>query len=261
MIFSVTLPVFDTVTVFVALPPTLTLLKATDEGLIESCGAATALPVRSSVCGDDAALSVKETLPLAALADVGVNCTPRVMLCPAGKVFGSDSPLIVNPLPVTVAAVRSRLAFPLLIRLTLSELVWPMVTLLKFNAVGESVSVGSVPVPASETAMGESVASLVTVREPVAAPADCGAKRTCTVELWPAGIVDEGFPPTILKAAPEIAACEIFTVAVPVLVTVRLSVLLLPTTTPPKLRLVELAESVPVADPPCEPVVPAALVV
>lgn len=204
---------------------------------------------------------MKETLPLAALVDVGVNCTPRVMLCPAGKVFGSDSPLIANPLPVTLAAVRSRLVFPLLIRVTLSELVWPMVTLLKFKAVGESVSVGSVPVPASETDMGESVASLVTVREPLAAPADCGAKRIWTVELWPAGIVDEGFPPTILNAAPEIAACEIFTVAVPVLVTLTLSVLLLPTTTPPKLRLVELAESVPVADPPCEPVVPAALVV
>lgn len=109
--------------------------------------------------------------------------------------------------------------------------------------------------------MGESAASLVTVREPVAAPADCGAKRICTVELWPAGIVDDGFPPTTLNAAPEIAACEIFTVAVPVFVILTFSVLLLPTTTPPKLRLVELAESVPVADPPCEPVVPAALVV
>lgn len=62
-------------------------------------------------------------LPLAALVDDGVNCTPSVVLCPAGKVFGSDNPLMAKPLPVTLAAVSSRLAFPLLIRVTLSELV------------------------------------------------------------------------------------------------------------------------------------------
>lgn len=49
--------------------------------------------------------------------------------------------------------------------------------------------------------------------------------------------------------APVMVACEIFTVAEPVLVMVRLCVLLFPTETFPKLMLVELAESTPVLDP------------
>ena len=45
--------------------------------------------------------------------------------------------------------------------------------------------------------------------------------------------------------APVIDACETFTVAVPVLVSVMLCVLLLPTATFPKFTLVALAESTP----------------
>lgn len=47
-------------------------------------------------------------------------------------------------------------------------------------------------------------------------------------------------------------ACEIVTVAVPVLVTVKLCVAVLPTATLPKLMLVELAERTPAPLPPVE---------
>lgn len=55
----------------------------------------------------------------------------------------------------------------------------------------------------------------------------------------------DGFPPTTVNALPEIVACETFTVAVPVFVTVKLCAKLLPTETFPKVRLVELGERTP----------------
>jgi hypothetical protein len=48
-----------------------------------------------------------------------------------------------------------------------------------------------------------------------------------------------------VKPAPEIVACETFTVAVPVLVRLRLWVELPPTATFPKLRLVNAAKRIP----------------
>jgi hypothetical protein len=55
----------------------------------------------------------------------------------------------------------------------------------------------------------------------------------------------EDIPSTTLKPAPEIVACEIVTAAVPVFVSVRVSELLEPVVTFPKLRLVALAASNP----------------
>jgi hypothetical protein len=42
------------------------------------------------------------------------------------------------------------------------------------------------------------------------------------VLLWPTAIVPDGFPPITLNPEPVSVACEIVTVAVPVLVTVKL---------------------------------------
>jgi hypothetical protein len=55
----------------------------------------------------------------------------------------------------------------------------------------------------------------------------------------------EDIPPTTLKPAPVTVAWEIVTAAVPVLVRVKVWGLLDPVMTFPKLRLVELAASVP----------------
>jgi hypothetical protein len=56
--------------------PTATLLKLKLPGFEPSeLPLVTALPVRASVCGDPVALSVKTTLPVEPLVDVGVNVT------------------------------------------------------------------------------------------------------------------------------------------------------------------------------------------
>lgn len=70
--------------------------------------------------------------------------------------------------------------------------------------------------------------------------------------LWPTGIVPEGFPPITLNAAPVMVACEIVTVAVPVLVTVKLCEAVLPTATLPKVKLLALVESTPAPGSPVE---------
>lgn len=255
---TVPAPEFFSVMICWLLLPTTTLLKLKLPGFAESVPlAATALPVKGNVWLP--ALSVNTTLPVTEVADAGMNCTLKVAFRPAVNVFGRVSPVIANPLPETVAALNTRSAFPLLANATSCELVCPAVTLLKFRADGETVSAGWVPVPVSETASGESVASLTMEKAPVAAPEACGANWTCTVVLCPAGTADAGLPPTTLNAAPEIVACEMSTVAEPVFVTVRLREPVLPTATLPKLRFVELAESVPEPVCPVEPL--AALVV
>lgn len=71
-------------------------------------------------------------------------------------------------------------------------------------------------------------------------------------------------PPERVKPEPEIATWEMLTVAVPLFVRVRLCVALLPTDTPPKLRVVALGETtpepgVPVFPPPAFVVYPAQL--
>ena len=63
--------------------------------------------------------------------------------------------------------------------------------------------------------------------------------------LWPTGIVPEGFPPITLNPVPVNVACDIATDAVPVFVTVTLCIVMLPTATLPKLKLVALAVSTP----------------
>ena len=90
-------------------------------------------------------------------------------------VSGSVSPLIPKPVPEIVAAVTTRFEVPLLVSVTVWELLCPTCMLLKFRAAGEIVRPGCVPVPLRETENGELEASLITVIIPVAAPVDVGA--------------------------------------------------------------------------------------
>jgi hypothetical protein len=79
------------------------------------------------------------------------------------------------------------------------------------------------------------------------------------VTLCPTPTEPEGLAPRTVNPAPEIAAREMFAVAVPVFVRLRLCVELLPTATFPKLMLTELALRTP-APADCVAAVCAALV-
>lgn len=246
---TVPAPEFFRVMVCGLVDPTTTLLKLTLPGLAESVpSAATALPINTKVCGVPGALSANTTLPLTPVVEVGANCTEKVTFCPAVRVFGTARPLMANPVPETVAEETVRSALPVFVRVTFCELDCPTVMLLNVSAEGLSENAGCMPVPLSEIVSDGLVALLTIVRVPEAVPADWGANCTCTVALWPAGIVEEGSPPTTLNAAPEIVADEMATLAEPVFVMVRLSELLPPTATLPKPSVLALAESVPAVE-------------
>jgi hypothetical protein len=75
---------------------------------------------------------------------------------------------------------------------------------------------------------------------PFTRPGPCGANWTWKACFCPAAIEIEDIPPTTLKPAPVIVACEIVTAAVPVFVRVRVWELLETVVTLPKARLVAL---------------------
>lgn len=66
-----------------------------------------------------------ETLPLALPAAVGVNVAVNEVFAPALIVAGRVSPLIVNPVPVAVAAVMVTLAVPEFVSVTDCEPLLP----------------------------------------------------------------------------------------------------------------------------------------
>jgi len=71
--------------------------------------------------------------------------------------------------------LMTTLDVPVLVSLTLSEVVWPTAVLLKVQVAGETERPAWAPVPVSEISKGESVASLTMVILPLVAPAAVGA--------------------------------------------------------------------------------------
>jgi hypothetical protein len=240
------LPEFVKVTVCVPLLETATLPNATLPGFavsVEVCD--TALPASVITCGEPGALSVKVMLPVAAPAVVGVNVTLNVSDWPPLIVFGSESPLIPNSLPESVARLIVTFELPVFVSVTVCVLLWFTCTFEKVKVEGEIERPACVAVPVSETIKGEFEASLMIVSAPEAAPAAVGANCTVSVLLWPTASATDGLPPVTLKPEPVTVACETFTVAVPVFVIVTFCVALPPTATLPNVTLVEPAERTP----------------
>jgi len=98
------------------------------------------------------------------------------------------------------------------------------------------------PLPLRAICAGEFAALLLTNKLPLTEPVAVGAKFTLNVVLCPAPKLS-GVNPLIVKPAPVTLSLETFTLVLPVLVNVTVWLLLLPTFTFPKLRLVALAVS------------------
>ena len=99
-----------------------------------------------------AASVVTAMLPLALPADCGAKVTVKLLRWPAARVRGKLSPLILKPLPVTVAWRTVRSELPELIRV--ADWVWlaPIFTLPKARLVGKTASCPApMPVPESDT--------------------------------------------------------------------------------------------------------------
>jgi hypothetical protein len=191
------------VTVTGSLLLTVTFPKLMLAGLAAS-NRVTPVPERETAAGELVALLTTERLPVRLPVVVGAKATLTVVVWPAARVRGSESPLRVNPAPVKLACETVTLAVPVLDRVTVwGLLVLPTVTFPKLRLDGLAASSKlPAPVPESETVAGELVALLTTERLPVALPATDGAKVTVKVALWPAATARGRESPLMLKPVP-----------------------------------------------------------
>ena len=85
------------------MPPTVTLPKLRLLGFDPNVPGATPVPDNEILSVGFEAFEVIVTVPLAFAADVGVNVTLKLTLCPAASVTGAVIPLRLNPVPLIAA--------------------------------------------------------------------------------------------------------------------------------------------------------------
>jgi hypothetical protein len=141
--------------------------------------------------------------------------------------------------PVAFTEEMVTFAFPLFVRITLSEVVVPSFTLpkLKFTGFAPNSTLGATPVPLNAIVSDEVGALLASVTDPETPPGVDGVKTTLNVAVFPAETVNGALNPEVLKPVPATLACEIVRLALPPFETVMVCELLLPTTTLPKAAL------------------------
>ena len=162
-----------------------------------------------------------------------------MLLVPAETVSGVCK-LQLNPGPVT--AIADTLTFTELgfVRVKFCEELLPTTTLPNEIVEGETLSVataGETPAPCTGTEVGVALALLVIVAVPFTVPAVCGAKVTVTVRFDPAVIVTGKVRGLIEKPAPDRVTAETTKSALPVFETVTVRLLVVPTVTLPKAKL------------------------
>jgi len=183
--------------------------------------------------------------PLAAPVAVGEKVAFTFRVCPGATVVLLATPVNVNPAPTKLTLEIVTLAFPTLVSVAPCESLLPSNTFpnsrLATLELKPVVAVTALAV--AEIVSGEFGASLTSNTDPVAGPAESGAKSTLNVALFPgptfAGIVS----PLTLKPAPVTVALEIVASAVPLLSSVIVCELLDPVATFGKLALLGLAAS------------------
>jgi hypothetical protein len=250
-IVIVLLPEFASLIVCVALLPTVTLPKLTDEGVIVS-DEELPDPVQFAVSAVLEALVVTLSVPDSVALVVGLNVSVALALAPAANVEGTVNPDIVTPDPVTLAFEIVALPLPEFVIFTVCVAVAPSATLPKFTASVESSTPLVKPCPFSGIVVVASSAVLAIVTAPAEAPAAVALNATKTCPVCPAdSVVGAAIPPTV-NPLPVTEIFEIVTDFVPSFVTVTGCIQPLPTTIDPKLMLAGDTEiaAVPVPFPP-----------
>jgi hypothetical protein len=201
---SVTLAVPEFVKVTVCEPelPTATEPKVMDVELAVSCPCEP-LPVMEIVVGEFGALLTIEIEPLALPPAVGANCAVNDVLCPAAKILGVASPLMLNPTPVAVACEIVKLAAPPFVKVTVCDPVLPVTTEPNVTTAGLAPSCPCTPVPDIVIADGEPDALLTIEMLPVVLPADVGANVALNEALPPALTVIGMLAPLTPYPAPD----------------------------------------------------------
>jgi hypothetical protein len=218
--------------------PTFTLPKLRLGVLnVSSCVPASPVPLNAMVNVELEALLVSEIEPVTAPAAPGAKTALNVVFEPAGIVIGALRPVMLNPVPVTVAREITRLAVPLFVKLIVCELLVPVETFPKPAVLGMALICAWLPLALNAMVNGELGALLETEMLPEALPDVVGVNCAVKVVLCPAAIVAPGANPSALKPVPAALAWLIDTLSVPELVKVIVAEPVLPTCTLPKLKL------------------------
>lgn len=198
-------PVLVTVSERDLLLPTVTLPKLSVVGLDPSVPFVTPVPVSGIVRVGLDAVDVTTMLPVALAADVGVNVTVKVALCPAVSVTGVVMPLKSNPVPLTATREIVTLEPPVLVTVSDKDLLLPTITLPKLRLLGldpKAPDARPVPDRAMVRVGFEAFEMILTL--PLALVADVGVNVTVKVALCPAVKVTGAVIPLRLNAAPLI---------------------------------------------------------
>jgi len=177
-------------------------------------------PLRGITSEEFGALLMSVMLPEKLPADAGVNPTLKAEEPPGGTVSGSTNPEEVKPAPAREAWVTLREAVPGFRMVTVWLAVAATLILPKPRLDGATEICGWIPVPLREIVAGELVALLTTLTLPVTVPTAVGAKLAVSGRLWPAARVTPLEKPDTVNPEPVEVTCEMFTLPVPVLVTV-----------------------------------------
>jgi hypothetical protein len=172
-IVTVPVPPFVSVMVCELLVPVATLPNAVLVGVAASCACVPA-PLNVIVVGEFGALLTIEMLPLALPAATGVNLALNVVLSPPPSVTGVLNPLMLRPVPDTVALDIVTLAVPEFVNVTDWVPLLPTATDPQFTLEGLAATWPCIPVPDNAIDAGEPGALLTIEMLPVAAPAVVG---------------------------------------------------------------------------------------
>ncbi len=241
-------PVEVKVTGNVALDPTATLPKFRLVGLTVNSLVLEAVPVPlrlTAVLLCLAALLLRVSAPVAALAAVGANFTLSVTDCAGFNVRGKVAPETVKPVPPIVAELIISGAVPVEVTVSGSVEVDPTPTLPKLKLVELTDSCGVVAATPVLLRLTVAVALveelLLTVSAPVTALVVMGADCTWRVTVCCGLRVSGKVAPATLNPVPLTVAELIVTAVVPVETKVIGKVEVEPTVTLPKLKLAGLA--------------------
>ena len=179
---SIAFPGFDTDTVCDVLLPTASFPKLMLAGFSTSCGwDATPTPVNPMTRGEFGALLTIEMLPVALVPEVGENFAVNDVDCPAPRLEGIASPLMLNPGPKTFTCEMEMLADPEFVNVIDDVPLEPTVTLPKVTFEGVAVKLPCTPEPLRGMERVELFALLVIVTFPEAVPVEVG--ENCMLKL------------------------------------------------------------------------------
>src|SRR2546425_826408 len=189
------------------------------------------------VLGELGVLLTSEMLPDTLPVAVGANCTLKLLDCPAARVSGKVSPLMLKPAPVKLACAMVKLALPELVKVRFCTPLLPTSTLPKLTLGGATERCGCTTQPLRAMVLG-GLGALLTIETLPDTLKETAAAEIYTLALhYALPILSGKVSPLMLKPAPVKLACAMVKLALPELVKVRFCTPLLPTSTLPKLTL------------------------